>query len=210
MEMANYPSALLEEAVNEFSKLPGIGKRTALRLVLHILNQNKDEIEHFSKVMHELGENLKFCRICHNISDQEVCNICSDKKRDHTTICVVENTRDVMAIESTHQFKGVYHVLGGIISPMDGTGPSDLEIESLVERLNNEEVSELILALPTTMEGDTTSFYIYRKLSEHDLRITSIARGVSIGDELQYADEITLGKSIANRVIFNNDEINKY
>ncbi len=202
MEMSNYPSVLLEQAVNEFSKFPGIGKRTALRLVLFLLNQDKSEIEHFSKVIDELGKNLKFCSICHNISDTEVCNICSNQKRDHSTICVVENVRDVMAIENTQQYQGVYHVLGGIISPMDGIGPGDLHIHSLTERASGNDIKEIILALPTTMEGDTTSFYLYRKLADYDVDITSIARGVAVGDELQYADEITLGRSIVNRVAF--------
>ncbi|MFW5805685.1 MAG: recombination mediator RecR [Bacteroidales bacterium] len=200
--MSNYPSVLLEQAVNEFSKFPGIGKRTALRLVLFLLNQDKSEIEHFSKVIDELGKNLKFCSICHNISDTEVCNICSNQKRDHSTICVVENVRDVMAIENTQQYQGVYHVLGGIISPMDGIGPGDLHIHSLTERASGNDIKEIILALPTTMEGDTTSFYLYRKLADYDVDITSIARGVAVGDELQYADEITLGRSIVNRVAF--------
>ncbi len=206
MEMSNYPSVLLEQAVNEFSKFPGIGKRTALRLVLFLLNQDKSEIEHFSKVIDELGKNLKFCSICHNISDTEVCNICANQKRDHSIICVVENVRDVMAIENTQQYQGVYHVLGGIISPMDGIGPGDLHIHSLTERASGNDIKEIILALPTTMEGDTTSFYIYRKLADYDVDITSIARGVAVGDELQYADEITLGRSIVNRVAFKTNE----
>jgi recombination protein RecR len=205
MEMANYPSALLEEAVNEFSKLPGIGKRTALRLVLHLLNQDKEEIEKFSQALHKLGQDLQFCEICHNISDEQKCNICADHKRDHSTVCVVENVRDVMAIENTGQFRGVYHVLGGIISPMDGLGPGDLNIDSLRERVAAGGIEEIILALPTTMEGDTTAFYLYRKMADFDLNITSIARGVAIGDELQYADEVTLGKSIANRTRFNSE-----
>jgi recombination protein RecR len=206
MEMSNYPSVLLEQAVNEFSKFPGIGKRTALRLVLFLLNQDKSEIEHFSKVIDELGKNLKFCSICHNISDTEVCNICANQKRDHSIICVVENVRDVMAIENTQQYQGVYHVLGGIISPMDGIGPGDLHIHSLTERASGNDIKEIILALPTTMEGDTTSFYLYRKLADYDVDITSIARGVAVGDELQYADEITLGRSIVNRVAFKTNE----
>ncbi len=205
MEMANYPSALLEEAVNEFSKLPGIGKRTALRLVLHLLNQDKEEIEKFSQALHKLGQDLQFCEVCHNISDEQKCNICADHKRDHSTVCVVENVRDVMAIENTGQFRGVYHVLGGIISPMDGLGPGDLNIDSLRERVAAGGIEEIILALPTTMEGDTTAFYLYRKMADFDLNITSIARGVAIGDELQYADEVTLGKSIANRTRFNSE-----
>ncbi|MFP4664386.1 MAG: recombination mediator RecR [Bacteroidales bacterium] len=204
--MANYPSALLEEAVREFSKLPGIGKRTALRLVLHLLNKDSSEIEEFSRVLHELGKNLMFCDICHNISDDRICNICGDRKRDHNTICVVENIRDVMAIENTGQYQGVYHVLGGIISPMDGVGPGDLHIESLRKRAAEGDISEIILALPTTMEGDTTAFYLYRKLAEYHVKITSIARGIAIGDELQYADELTLGRSIINRILFDSGE----
>ncbi|MFO7789040.1 MAG: recombination mediator RecR [Bacteroidota bacterium] len=206
METSNYPSVLLEQAVNEFSKFPGVGKRTALRLVLHLLNQDKAEIEQFSKVIDELGKNLKFCSVCHNISDTTVCNICADQKRDHKLVCVVENVRDVMAIENTHQYRGVYHVLGGIISPMDGTGPGDLNINSLINRVSDNDIKEIILALPTTMEGDTTSFYLYRKLADYDVDITSIARGVAVGDELQYADELTLGRSIVNRVAFKNNE----
>ncbi|MGC9332035.1 MAG: recombination mediator RecR [Bacteroidales bacterium] len=206
MEISNYPTVLLEQAVNEFSKFPGIGKRTALRLVLFLLNQDKSEIEYFSKVIDELGKNLKFCAICHNISDTGICNICADHNRDHSTICVVENVRDVMAIENTNQYSGVYHVLGGIISPMDGIGPGDLHIHSLIERVAGNDIKELILALPTTMEGDTTSFYLYRKLTAYNVYITSIARGVAVGDELQYADEITLGRSIVNRVAFKNNE----
>ncbi len=205
MEMSNYPSVLLEQAVKEFSKFPGIGKRTALRLVLYLLNQDKAEIEQFSNVIEELGKNLKFCSICHNISDTDICNICADQKRDHSTICVVENVRDVMAIENTNQYNGVYHVLGGIISPMDGIGPGDIHINSLINRVSENKIHELILALPTTMEGDTTSFYLYRKLADFNVEITSIARGVAVGDELQYADELTLGRSIVNRVAFKSN-----
>ncbi len=204
MEIGNYPSALLEKAVNEFNKLPGIGKRTALRLVLHLLKQNNDEINHFGDVLKELSQNLKFCEKCNNVSDDTQCNICSNHHRDHQTVMMVESVRDVMAIESTGQYNGVYHVLGGVISPMDGIGPGDLNLSGFPERLENDHVKEIIMALPTTMEGDTTAFYVYRKISDTNIKITSIARGVAIGDELQYADEITLGRSILNRISFNS------
>jgi len=203
METGNYPSALLEKAVNEFNKLPGIGKRTALRLVLHLLKQETSEIENFSNILHELGNNIRFCEKCNNISDEKICNICASKKRDNQIICIVESVRDVMAIEATGQYTGVYQVLGGIISPMDGIGPNDLHLNNLPERIQNDNVKEIIMALPTTMEGDTTAFYIYRKISNLNVEISSIARGIAIGDELQYADEITLGRSILNRVSFN-------
>mgnify|MGYP006289640529 FL=1 len=202
--MMNYSSKLLEEAVNEFAKLPGIGNKTALRLVLHLLKQETKDVENFGTVIQKLKKEIKHCRVCHNLSDQEICHICSNPKRDKSTICVVENIRDVMSIENTQQYKGVYHVLGGIISPMDGIGPSDLTLHSLEQKVmeNNTEVNELILALPTTMEGDTTNFYIFRRLKDTDLRITTIARGVSVGDDLEFADEITLGRSIVNRMDF--------
>jgi recombination protein RecR len=198
----NYPSRLLEAATSEFASLPGIGKKTALRLVLHLLKQDLADIEKFSDAVLRLKRDIMYCSICHNISDTSVCNICSDQKRDHSIVCVVENIRDVMSIENTHQYSGIYHVLGGIISPMDGIGPGDLNIESLEEKAAGGNVQEIILALSTTMEGDTTNFYIYRKLNRHPVTITTIARGVSIGDELEYADEITLGRSIANRTLF--------
>lgn len=200
----NYSSRLLEEAVNEFAKLPGIGNKTALRLVLHLLKQDAREVENFGIVIQKLKKEIKHCRICHNLSDQDVCHICSSPKRDPSIVCVVENIRDVMSIENTHQYNGVYHVLGGVISPMDGIGPSDLTLHSLEEKVMKEDspVNELILALPTTMEGDTTNFYIFRKLKNSDIRITTIARGVSVGDDLEYADEITLGRSIINRMDF--------
>lgn len=202
--MMNYSSRLLEEAVNEFSRLPGIGNKTALRLVLHLLKQETTEVEKFGSVIQRLKKEIKHCRICHNISDQDICQICSNSKRDSATVCVVENIRDVMSIENTHQYNGVYHVLGGIISPMDGIGPGDLTIKSLEEKVlsTDSEIRELILALPTTMEGDTTNFYIFRRLQEADIRITTIARGVSVGDDLEFADEITLGRSIINRMDF--------
>lgn len=199
----HYPSVLLENAVNEFAKLPGIGRKTALRLVLHLLRQEASHVEQFASAMATLKREVCYCRCCHNISDSEVCGICSDKKRDVSVICVVENVRDVMAIEHTVQFRGLYHVLGGIISPIDGIAPSDLEIESLVERVKAGEVQEVILALSATMEGDTTNFYIFRKLQPYDVKVSIIARGVSVGDELEYADEVTLGRSIMHRTSFN-------
>lgn len=204
MSHQQYPSSLLENAVNEFSKLPGIGRKTALRLSLHLLRQSEAEAEKFGNAMIQLRKKIKYCRMCHNISDTGICQICSNPARDNKTICVVENIRDVMSIENTQQFKGLYHVLGGIISPMDGVGPGDIEINSLIERVEKEEINEVILALGATMEGDTTNFYIYRKLSPYNVRITTIARGVAVGDELEYADEVTLGRSILNRVDFSN------
>ena len=201
--MPHYPSQLLERAVDEFSKLPGIGSKTAMRLVLHLLRQDTKAVEMFGNSIIRLRNEVKFCSICHNISDTDVCEICSSSHRDHSTICVVENIQDVMAIESTQQYRGVYHVLGGVISPMDGIGPNDLQINSLVERVREGEVSEVILALSPTMEGDTTNFYIYRKLSDTGIRISVIARGVAQNDELQYTDEVTLGRSIVNRTPFN-------
>ena len=197
-----FPSRLLENAVNEFSKLPGIGRKTALRLVLHLLRQDVEEVNFFGNSIIQLRNDIKHCKICHNISDTEVCNICSHPARVPEVICVVENIKDVMAIENTQQFNGLYHVLGGIISPMDGIGPSDLEISSLIERVKNGDAAEVILALSTTMEGDTTNFYIYKKLKDLNVKISTLARGVSIGDELEYADEITLGRSIRNRMNF--------
>ena len=200
MNVEKFPSKLLENAVNEFAKFPGIGRRSALRLVLHLLKQDKEEVNKFGTSIIDLRNDLKHCKICHNISDTEICPVCSDQQRDDSVICVVENIRDVMSIENTLQYKGLYHVLGGIISPMDGVGPSDLEIESLIQRVKKGNVIEVILALSTTMEGDTTNFYIFRKLKETDIKVTTLARGVSIGDELEYADEITLGRSLLNRV----------
>ena len=198
-----YPSRLLEEAVQQFSRLPGIGRKTALRLVLHLLRQESADVELLASALTTMRREVKRCRVCHNISDQDICPICSDPRRDRTTVCVVENIQDVMAIENTQQFHGLYHVLGGVISPMDGIGPSDLEIQSLVERVGEGDVREVILALSPTMEGDTTNFYLFRKLASFgDLRITVIARGVSVGDELEYADEVTLGRSILNRTPF--------
>ena len=197
-----FPSKLLENAVTEFSKLPGIGRKTALRLVLYMLKQEKEEVEAFGQSVIQLRNEIKHCKICHNISDTEVCHLCSQPHRTNEIICVVENIRDVLAIEATSQFSGLYHVLGGIISPMDGIGPADLEINSLVNRVQAGNVVEIILALSTTMEGDTTNFYIYKKLKDFNIRISTLARGVSVGDELEYADEITLGRSIRNRMDF--------
>ncbi|MEN8117882.1 MAG: recombination mediator RecR [Bacteroidota bacterium] len=200
MNIDKYPSALLENAVNEFAKLPGIGRKSALRLVLHLLRQDAEEVNAFGNSLVQLRNEIKHCKICHNISDTETCTICSNHSRNRSVVCVVENIRDVMSIENTHQYNGLFHVLGGIISPMDGIGPSDLEIDSLVDRIEKEEIVEVILALSTTMEGDTTNFYIYRKLKEKEIKVSTLARGVSIGDELEYTDEITLGRSLVNRV----------
>ena len=200
--MQHYPSQLLERAVDEFAKLPGIGGKTAMRLVLHLLRQDTRAVEAFGQSIIRLRQEVKFCHICHNISDADTCEICSNPRRDHSTVCVVENIQDVMAIEATQQYRGTYHVLGGVISPMDGIGPSDLQVQSLVERVQTGEVKEVILALSPTMEGDTTNFYLYRRLVDNDVRITVIARGVAQNDQLQYTDEVTLGRSIVNRVPF--------
>ena len=200
----NYPSVLLENAVNELSALPGVGRKTALRLALYILRRDAGYTERLATSLMVLRNNINYCRECHNICDTELCGICADKSRDHSLICVVENVKEVMAIENTSQFHGVYHVLGGIISPIDGIGPADLEIDSLVERVASSEVKEIILALRTTMEGDTTNFFLYRKLSLYNVKISVIARGISIGDEIEYTDEVTLGRSIINRVDFND------
>lgn len=197
-----FSSKLLERAVNEMSQLPGIGKRTALRLVLHMLRQPKEQTLALSEALQTMRNDIKFCKSCHNISDVEVCDICSNPNRNNTMICVVEDVRDVMAIENTSSFKGLYHVLGGKISPMDGVGPHDLNIESLVEKVKLGQIKELIFALSSTMEGDTTNFYIYRKIQDYQVVTSTIARGISVGDELEYADEITLGRSIINRIPF--------
>lgn len=199
-----YPSALLENAVNELASLPGVGRKTALRLALYMLRRDTSFTEGFASALLALRKEVRYCNVCHNICDEERCSICTDPERDHSLVCVVENIKEVMAIENTAQFRGVYHVLGGIISPMDGIGPSDLQIDSLVKRVASGQVKEIILALSTTMEGDTTNFFIYRKLSASDVKITVIARGVSIGDEIEYADEVTLGRSIINRTSFND------
>ena len=199
---SNYPSTLLENAVNEFAKLPGIGKKSALRLVLHLLKQEESKVEDFAEAIVKLKREIKYCKVCYNISDTDVCDICSDSSRNRSIVCVVENIKEVMAIEKTGQYKGLYHVLGGIISPIDGIGPSDLEIASLEERVKHGEVDELVFALSATMEGDTTNFYIFRKLQPFKVKVSIIARGVSIGDEIEYADEVTLGRSILNRTSF--------
>lgn len=196
----NFSSQLLEDAVNEFSKLPGVGQKTALRLVLHLLNKEKEEVDHFGNTLIRLKQEIKNCVVCHNISDHDTCAICVAPKRDKETICVVEDTRDVMAIENTSQFFGVYHVLGGLISPMDGVGPADLYIDSLVKRVASSPVKEIILALSANMEGDTTLFYLHKRLKDFNVPITTIARGIAFGGELEYADEITLGRSILTRV----------
>ena len=193
---------MLEKAVAEFSKLPGIGRKTALRLVLWMLRQEDADVEQFAEAVRRLKQEVKYCHTCHNISDTDVCPICADPRRDASTVCVVENIQDVMAIENTMQYHGLYHVLGGIISPMDGIGPSDIEIESLVKRVADGGIKEVILALSPTMEGDTTNFYIYRKLAGFEVKISVIARGVAVGNELEYTDEVTLGRSIANRTLF--------
>ncbi len=197
-----YPSALLEKAVAEFAKLPGIGRKTALRLVLHVLRQSNEDVERFVSSIATLKKEVKYCKVCHNISDTEICPICADPRRENTTICVVENIRDVMAVENTLQYHGLYHVLGGIISPINGVGPSDIEIDSLVERVAAGGVNEVIFALSSTMEGDTTNFYISRKLADYPVKLSVIARGISVGDELEYTDEVTLGRSILNRIPF--------
>ena len=211
--MSDYPSIVLEQAVNQMASLPGVGRRTALRLVLHLLRQKEEEVEAFAGAFLRLKKEVVYCKECHNISDTELCPICSSMRRDHTTICVVENVQDVMSIENTGQYTGVYHVLGGIISPMEGIGPKDIEIDSLIERVNKGDVQEIILALPTTMEGDTTNFYIYRRIQNAfpvtgnpspvtPPKITQIARGVAVGNQIEYTDEITLGRSIVNRIDF--------
>lgn len=200
--MQQYPSQLLERAVEAFSQLPGVGRKTALRLVLHLLRQSTEDVDNFADAVIRVKHDVKYCKVCHNISDNEVCSICSDPRRDASVVCVVENIQDVMAIENTQQFHGLYHVLGGIISPMDGIGPHDLEIESLVQRVEEGTVKEIILALASTMEGDTTNFYISRKLKDTGVKLSVIARGISVGDELEYTDEVTLGRSILNRTPF--------
>lgn len=202
-----YPSILLERAVNEFTRLPGIGRKTATRLVLHLLRKQEDEVANFSDAIIRLKREAKYCKECHSISDAEICPICANPSRDHSVICVVENIQDVMAVENTMQYRGTYHVLGGVISPMEGISPADLQIESLIERVAAGDVKEIILALSSTMEGDTTNFYIYRKLMQYDVKLSVIARGISVGDELEYADEITLGRSIINRTPFNGKTI---
>jgi recombination protein RecR len=199
-----FPSKLIEDAVNEIAKLPGIGKKTALRLVLHLVKENKQRTASLTDALNKMRENIRFCKTCHNISDEEECSICRSHRRDKSLLCVVEESKDVMAIENTSQFIGVYHVLGGIISPMNGIGPSDLKIDSLIDRVTRAQgsITEIILALSPTMEGDTTAFYINRRLKEYPVRVTTIARGVSVGGDLEYTDEITLGRSILGRTLF--------
>lgn len=211
--MINYPSILLSDAVEQMASLPGVGRKTALRLVLHLLRQSDKDVEAFTGALSKLKQDVKYCQVCHTISDQEICSICQSHSRDKHTVCIVENVQDVMSIENTGQYNGLYHVLGGVISPMDGVGPADIEIDSLVERVKKGDIQEVILALPTTMEGDTTNFYIYKRLQNLSnsqspiantppLKISQIARGVAIGNEIEYTDEITLGRSIVNRIEF--------
>lgn len=199
MSFSEFPSRLLEDAVNEFASLPGVGRKTAFRLVMNLLRRDKEEVRRFGESIIRLHGEIHYCSVCNNISDNEICNICNDEKRDKGVICVVESIQDVMAIENTRQFRGLYHVLGGIISPIDGIGPSDLKIDSLEEKVKTGDVKEIILALSTTMEGDTTNYYLYKRLNKYNTPITTLARGVAIGDELEYTDEITLGRAINNR-----------
>lgn len=200
-----FASSLLENAVSEFAKLPGIGRKTALRLALHLLKQDKERAHSLGEAVIKMRDEIQYCRVCHNISESEVCPICSDPTRETSTVCVVENVKDVMSIENTHQHHGLYHVLGGLISPIDGIGPQDIEIDSLVERVKAGGIAEVILALSATMEGDTTNFYIFRKLAPYpEVRITMLARGVSVGNEIEYTDELTLGRSIQNRMLFSD------
>ena len=202
MQNQQYPSVALEKAVNEFASLPGIGKKTALRLALHLLQRSDEEVERFGNAFVNFKKDIKYCKVCHNISDTDVCAICANPKRDAATICVVENIQDVLAIENTMQFNGLYHVLGGVISPMDGIGPSNLKIAELVKRVEDGGVKEIIFALSPTMEGDTTNFFISRKLSSYNVKLSVIARGVTIGNNLEYADEVSLGRSIIDRTPF--------
>ena len=205
----NFSSKLIEEAVNQFAKLPGVGRKTALRFVLHLMKQDEKEVEKFGSTFIQLRNELRYCNNCHNVSDKEMCDICANEKREQSLVCVVEDIRDVMAIENTMQFKGLYHVLGGIISPMEGIGPGDLNIETLIEKVKNGTIKEVIMALSTTMEGDTTNFYLYKRLKEFNISISTIARGIAVGDELEYADEVTLGRSITNRIPYENSLFSK-
>ena len=202
--MEEYPSKLLSNAIEQFSSLPGVGKRTAMRLALFLLKQEKEEVNKFGEAFIKLRNEIQYCSKCYNISEEIICSICTHPNRDEKTICIVEDVRDVMAIENTVQYKGLYHVLGGIISPMDGIGPSDIRIEELVDRVANGEITEVIMALSTTMEGDTTNFYIFKRLKDYNVNVSAIARGIGIGDELEYADELTLGRSLINRVPYEN------
>jgi recombination protein RecR len=199
MSFTEFPSRLLENAVNEFASLPGVGRKTAFRLVMNLLRRNSEDVLRFGESIIKLHRDIHYCKICNNISDTEICNICSDDNRDKTVICVVENIQDVMAIENTRQFKGLYHVLGGIISPIDGIGPSNLKIDSLEEKVTGGGIREIIFALSATMEGDTTNYYLFKRLNKYNTILTTLARGVAIGDELEYIDEITLGRAINNR-----------
>jgi recombination protein RecR len=202
MNVQSYPSKLLENAVEEFAKLPGIGRKTALRLVLHLLRQNTVDVDRFSDTIKKLRNEVKHCKVCNNISDTDICSICSSPRRNASLLCVVENIKDVMSIENTHQYNGLYFVLGGVISPMDGVGPADLKIDQLINKIADDNVREVIMALSATMEGDTTNFFIYKKLKQYPITISAIARGVAFGDELEYTDEVTLGRAIINRVKF--------
>lgn len=199
-----YPSRLVENAVNELSKLPGVGKRSALRFALYLLKQPNQSTENLCYALNKMRTEIKYCKVCYSLSDNDICSICSQPKRNHSQICVVENIRDILAIENTQQYQGVYHVLGGIISPIDGIGINDLTISQLIDRVRENDIEEIILALPTTMEGDTTGFYINKLLQEFNVRVSTIARGIAIGDNIEFADEITLGRSIINRIPFNN------
>lgn len=202
--MEHYSSKLLENAVEAFARLPGIGRKSALRLVLHLLKQSKEDVENFGESIVRLRNEVIYCQKCHNISDSKLCHICGSPSRDPSLVCIVENIRDVIAIENTGRFNGLYHVLGGVISPIDGIGPNDLNISSLIDRIKEDDVKEILLALSTTMEGDTTNYYIYKKIKSTGLKFTTIARGIAIGDELEYADEVTLGRSIINRTLYEN------
>lgn len=199
-----FSSKIIEQAVEAFSQLPGVGKKTALRYVLHVIKQDKQQVEQFSKLVTQLKTDLRFCNKCHNIAEQEICDICSNTSRDESVVCVVQDYRDILAIENTGLYKGHYHVLGGLISPLEGITPSGLNIETLVAKLDSGKVKEIILALNATMEGETTSFYIFRKIAPYNIKLSAIARGIAVGDELEYADEITLGRSILNRVPFDS------
>jgi len=200
--MEHYPSVLLEKAVDEFYKLPGVGRKTALKMVLSMLRRDKESVEGFANAIVELRSHVKYCSVCHNISESDTCEICANSRRDHSTVCVVENVRDVMSIEHTQQYNGVYHVLGGIISPVDGISYSDLEIESLIDRVKAGGINEIIFALSPTMEGDTTNFYIYKKLQSTDVKFSILSRGITVGNELEYIDEVTLGRSIQSRILY--------
>lgn len=205
MSFTEYPSRTLENAVNEFASLPGIGRKTAFRLVMSLLKRDPDEVRKFGESIMKLREEIRYCRNCHNISDTDICSICTDERRDRSMICVIENIQDVIAIENTRQYKGLYHVLGGIISPIDGIGPADLNIDSLETKARSGGITEIILALSTTMEGDTTNFYLFRRLSKYGIPLTTLARGVAVGDELEYTDELTLGRAITNRSPYQHD-----